>query len=325
MILGSAERLNALSARRAACVDVFRDGRRPDEADRIDPRMLEDRVDGHAIAVDDVERAGRQSALDEQPRELQRRRGIFLAGFHHERVSAGQRKREHPHRHHRGEIERRNPRAHTQRLTHGLDVDPGRNVCAEVAGQQMRDAACELDDVEPALDLAARIVERFAVFARNRPREAVSVRDQRLAEREQHRSATRWRRRRPAGEGSAGGADRGVHFVRRSERNAGLHFAGRRVVDVAETFRAPRHIGAADEMPQRPDCSLHRREPFRRCPCPQASSSSARRMRSSSSRSPAAFARSPATTSDAAFATKPGFASFFSARSSSVSWRPILR
>ena len=52
--------------RGAGLVDVLRDRRRADEADRRDVGVLEQAVDGDLVAVDDVEHAGRQARLGEQ-------------------------------------------------------------------------------------------------------------------------------------------------------------------------------------------------------------------------------------------------------------------
>ena len=63
VILGPAERLTALPTGRGRLVDVAGDRRRADERDRGDARMLEQRVDGHLVAVDDVEHAVRNTGL----------------------------------------------------------------------------------------------------------------------------------------------------------------------------------------------------------------------------------------------------------------------
>ncbi len=47
-------------------IDVLGDRRRADEAHRLDVGMVEDRVDGFLVAVDDVEHAGREAGLLEQ-------------------------------------------------------------------------------------------------------------------------------------------------------------------------------------------------------------------------------------------------------------------
>ena len=66
MVLGAAEALRALAGRGRALIDVLRDRRRADEADRLDVGIVEDGVDRFLVAVDDVEDAGRQARLDHQ-------------------------------------------------------------------------------------------------------------------------------------------------------------------------------------------------------------------------------------------------------------------
>ena len=61
VVLRPAERLHALAVLRAGLVDVARDRRRADEADRGDVRVLEQRVDRDLVAVDDVEDAVREA------------------------------------------------------------------------------------------------------------------------------------------------------------------------------------------------------------------------------------------------------------------------
>src|SRR3546814_15643017 len=55
MVLRAAHRLDALSVRDAAVIDIMRDVRRADEADRADVGMVEDRVDHFLVAVDGLE------------------------------------------------------------------------------------------------------------------------------------------------------------------------------------------------------------------------------------------------------------------------------
>ena len=76
---------------------------------------------------------------------------ILLGRLQHERVAAGDRDREHPHRHHRREVERRDAGADADRLALRPAVDAGADVLAELALQQLRDAAGELDDLDAAV------------------------------------------------------------------------------------------------------------------------------------------------------------------------------
>ena len=63
--------------------------------------------------------------------------------------------------------------------------------------QEMRDAARELDVLEPAGDLAPRVVEHLAVLARDDRRQVVAVGVDQLAQAEQHSGAAAQRRRAP--------------------------------------------------------------------------------------------------------------------------------
>src|SRR3546814_5244399 len=55
VVLRAAHRLDALSVRDATVVDIMRDVRRADEADRADVGMVEDRVDHFLVAMDGLE------------------------------------------------------------------------------------------------------------------------------------------------------------------------------------------------------------------------------------------------------------------------------
>ena len=66
VVLGAAEGLHALAVLGAGLVDVLGDRRGADEADGLDVGVLEQAVDGHLVAVDDVERAVGQTGLLQQ-------------------------------------------------------------------------------------------------------------------------------------------------------------------------------------------------------------------------------------------------------------------
>ena len=101
--------------------------------------------------------------------------GIALGGLQHERVAAGERHREHPHRDHRREVERRDAGAHADRLADRVGVDPGADVLAVLALHQVRDARRELDHLEPARDLALGVDQRLAVLLRDDPAQVLLV------------------------------------------------------------------------------------------------------------------------------------------------------
>ena len=72
--------------------------------------------------------------------------------------------REHPHRDHRREVERRDAGDDAERLADLVDVDAGRDLLAEAALEQVRDAGGELEVLEAAGDLAERVGRDLAVL-----------------------------------------------------------------------------------------------------------------------------------------------------------------
>src|SRR3954451_6913613 len=66
----------------------------------------------------------RQARFLEPLCNQQRRRRNALGGFEDEAVAAGERDREHPHRHHGREVERRDPGHDPERLAQRVAVDP---------------------------------------------------------------------------------------------------------------------------------------------------------------------------------------------------------
>ena len=174
VVLGAAERLHALAVLGAGLVDVLGDRRGADEADRGDVGVLEDAVDGHLVAVDDVEAAVGQTGLLEQLGDEHARRRILLARLEDERVAARQRVGEHPHRHHRREVERRDAGHDTERLLDAVHVDAGARLLAVAALQQVRDPTRELDVLQATRHLAERVAEHLAVL--REMREAISLR-----------------------------------------------------------------------------------------------------------------------------------------------------
>ena len=125
VVLGAAECLDPLVVRGPARVDVLRDVAAADEAHGRDVRVVEDGVDHFLVAVDDVENAVGKARFLHQLGEADRDAGVTLRWLQDERVAAGDRHSEHPHRDHRGEVERRDAGADAERLAHRIDVDAG--------------------------------------------------------------------------------------------------------------------------------------------------------------------------------------------------------
>ena len=183
-----------------------------------------------------------------------RRRRILLRRLEHERVPARDRRREHPHRHHRGEVERRDPADDAERLADRVDVDAGRRLLGVAALQQVRDAARELDDLEPARDLAERVGRHLAVLGGEERRDVLAMLVDQLADAEQDLGAPRRATSRATrGNAAFAAATACVDLLDgREVDRAGLP-AGRRVVDRAAAAGRPGDCHPADPVVDRLD------------------------------------------------------------------------
>ncbi len=250
MILRAAERLHALAALRRFRIDVFRDRRGPDKRQRRDVRVFDQCIHGHLVAVHNVEHAVRQTGFLQQFSNAQRRRRVTLRRLQHERVAAGERDGEHPHRHHHREIERRDPRDHAQRLTQIPVVDAAADLVGEIGLQQIRNAAGELDDFDTADHFALRVREHLAVFTRDQHGKFVVVLVQQFLELEQNASALDRRGFAPGGKSGLRGLDRRVHFLDRRQSDRTGHLAGGGIEHVLEPAAGRCSRRAADVMAQ---------------------------------------------------------------------------
>ncbi len=248
VVLGAAEGLHALAVRRPGLVDVLGDRRGADEADRRDVGMLEQPVDGHLVALHDVEAPVGQTGVVQQLGHEQRRRRILLARLEHERVAARQGVGEHPHRDHRREVERRDAGHDTERLADRVDVDTGCGLLAVPALQQVRDAARELDVLEPSGDLAHRVGQHLAVLGGEQRGDLLAVGVDQLAHAEQDLGAPRQAGGPPRGERRLGRGDGRVDLVGRRQVDGARLLTGGRVVDDAGATRRPGDDRATDPV-----------------------------------------------------------------------------
>ena len=232
VVLRPAERLDALAGARRRRVHVARDAGGADEAHRVDERVREQRLDGLAIAVDEVHDATRQAGLHEQLELAHRGQRRARRGLQHERVPRDERERQHPQRHHHREVERADARDDAHGEPDQLLVDPVRDLVERGAEQERRRAAGERDDLDPPSDLAARLGERLAVLRGDERGELLDVAlEQRLVA-EHDLGAVRDRGVGPGGERGGRGADRGVDVGRRRVAHDGEDAPGRRVEDL---------------------------------------------------------------------------------------------
>ena len=199
VVLRAAERLHALAVGVAVSWTCLAIGVEPTKDTASISRVREQRVDRLLVAVDDLEGAVGQPGLAASSRaQEQRRARVALGRLEDEGVAARERDREHPHRDHAGEVERRDAGDDAERLALARRVHARGDLLGRLALHQVRDAAGELDDLEAALDLAARVVERLAVLGGDGRGELAGARGERLAETRRARSCV-W----PATSGSS--------------------------------------------------------------------------------------------------------------------------
>ena len=165
VVLRPAERLHPLAVRGAGRVDVPGDRGGADERHRPHVRVRRAAASTASLSPCTTPNtpSGSPASRHSSARQ-QRRRRVLLRRLEHERVAAGDRDREHPQRHHRREVERRDPGDHAERLADRVGVDAGGDVLGVAALEQVRDAAGELDHLDAAGDLAERVGVDLAVL-----------------------------------------------------------------------------------------------------------------------------------------------------------------
>ena len=249
VVLGAAERLDALAVARPRLVDVAGYRRAPHERHRVDVGVGQQGIDRLAVALDDGEDAVGEAGLLHEIGQQQRRRRILLGRLQHERVAAGDGVGHHPERHHHREVERRDAGHDPDRLGHREHVDAGRGLGRVRSLQQVRDAAGELDVLEAAGHLTLGVGQHLAVLAGDDRGQVVAVGVEQLAQAEERGGASAERRRAPRRRG----LDRDLHGVvdlgGRRQRHLGRLHAARRVEDGARASRGAGFDPTVDPVP----------------------------------------------------------------------------
>ena len=125
-----------------------------------------------------------------------------------------------------------------QRLADLVDVDAARDLLAEAALEQVRDAAGELEVLEAARDLAQRVGRDLAVLGGQQRGEVAAMGVDEVPDPEQDLGALRERGRAPGRERRLGGGDGGVHLLDRGE---------------VDPLRLRRPVAGSKTGPRRPD------------------------------------------------------------------------
>ncbi|MPL73124.1 hypothetical protein SDC9_18917 [bioreactor metagenome] len=248
VVLRAAEALCALAVGAGTAIDVLCDRGGPHEAHGLHGLVVEDRVDDFLVAVHHLQHAIGQARFLGQLGKPDRGRGAALRGFQDHRVAGNERRAHLPQRDHRREVEGRDARDDAKRLTHRVEVDARAGAVGVFALEKGRRAHADLDHLEPALHVAARIGQGLAMLARDELGQLVHMRVDQVAEFHHHPGAALRVGRGPDRLRGGGGGNRRVEFRGGGERDARLHLARRRVVDVSETAGRARHQLAVDPV-----------------------------------------------------------------------------
>ena len=238
VVLGAAQGLHALAVGGAARIDIFGDRGGADKADRLDVGMVEQRVDGELVAVDDVEHAFGETGFLEQFPGQHRCGRIALGGLQDKGVSAGNGDGVHPHRHHGREVERGDAGDHAQWLAVGDGINARSDIAGEIALEQVGNAAGEFDHLDAAGDFAQCVVMGLAVFARDLAGDVGGVAIEQFLELEHEAGALQGRHGAPGRLRRLGIGDSRVDFLDGRQRKFGDLLAGCRVEDRGAALRA---------------------------------------------------------------------------------------
>jgi len=164
MILRTALALDTLTVLRTTRVNVSRNRRRTDKADCPDIRMSEKRIDCRFASIDKVDHSlGKACLLEKPDNELHRKRHS-LRWFRDKSVSACDRIREKPQRHHDREIERSDRSNNAKRLPNHHLVYSTRNILEVVALHEHGDAASDLNVLDGSAQLCLCLNKRLSIL-----------------------------------------------------------------------------------------------------------------------------------------------------------------
>src|SRR5262249_49320233 len=167
--------------------------------------------------------------------------------------AAGDRRRPHPHRNHRGKVEWRDPGDDAERLPDRIHVDAGRRLLRVAALEQLGNTAAVLDHLETARDLALRVAEDLAMLGREDARDVVLALVDELADAEEDRRLLRQRRRTPRGKRLLRRLHRAVDLLHGREVDGTRLATERGVVDGPATAGLTGDSLAADPVADAPD------------------------------------------------------------------------
>ena len=175
VVFRCAKGLHAFAVGAGSFVDIFGNTGRAHEADRRNTRIGIQLLGIVVAAVHNVKDAIRQACFLQQFSQAYRGRRGQRRWLEDEAVAAGQRQREHPHRHHRREVKRRNPRHNTQRLHQRIAVHAGADIRGVFTFNQMWNTASKFNHFQTTCQLAQCVRPDFTVLANDDSRQFFSM------------------------------------------------------------------------------------------------------------------------------------------------------
>ena len=164
VVLGAAQRLDALAVCAAGLIDIFRYRCGAHERNRLHPRICQQRIHGFLVTVHQVEYTFGQARFMQQFSHQHRGGRIPLGRFEYKSITAGDGHRVHPHRHHRREVERCDTGHDAQGLEFAPAVHRRTHVLAVFAFQDFRRTTSVFDNFHTTRKLAQCIMQNLAML-----------------------------------------------------------------------------------------------------------------------------------------------------------------
>ena len=231
VILGAAGGLYPLPVLVPRFVDVLGDGGRSDKGDRTNQRMREQGIDALPSTMDDVEDTGRQTGLLQQLDQADAGERYLLAGLEDEGVSAGDRQREHPHRHQSRKVVGADSHADAVGLAHHLAVDPAGHILQDLSLEELRNAAGVFHHLDAAAKIPPRLHNVLTMFAGDAFRQGLKFILEKHLVTEQDPGPLHWRGFRPVGKSPVGVFHRQIDNIGSTHRGFSDHLPGGGIIN----------------------------------------------------------------------------------------------
>ena len=248
VVFRAAKTLDAFAVRTARRIDIFSNRSRAHEANRLNGVIVQDCIDGHFIAVHNLQNTFGQTGFFHQFCKHQRHGWVTLGRLEDKRVTAGNRGRKHPHRDHRRKVERRNARRHPKRLAHGIHINAGARAVGVFALQKMRRTDAIFNHFKTALHVPFGIWNSLAMLTAQGLGQFLHIAVQQIYKLHQHPCAALRVHRCPRWLCLCCNLNGMGHFGLRGQGHLRLNFTCSGVKHIRKTARGSFDVGTIDVM-----------------------------------------------------------------------------